>query len=289
MLPNLTLVTCGRGKTGRRVATRLAALGLPVRVGSRAAAPPFDWRSAATWPAALDGVDAVYLAYYPDVASPEAAEHIEAFTLRAIASGVRRIVMLSRRGSREAEHCDAIVRALPIEWTLLRSSWLAQTFSEGFLLKPLLRGEVLLPPGDISEPFVDADDVADVAVAALTEPDHIGEVYDLSGPRLWTLRAAIDEIASATRRRIRCVDVSLDELTIALSADVPPAVAGLTTYLLAEALERKYGVVTAGVPRALGRLPRDFSDYVRDTAGTELWRIKLMNGARSALSDRLEH
>ena len=38
-----TLVLGGTGKTGRRVAARLAAQGFSVRVGSRSGQPPFDW------------------------------------------------------------------------------------------------------------------------------------------------------------------------------------------------------------------------------------------------------
>jgi uncharacterized protein YbjT (DUF2867 family) len=275
---NPTLVLGGSGKIGRRVVRRLAALDVPVRIGSRSGDLPFDWRNTATWRGALQDVDAVFLSYYPDVASPDAAAAIESFTALAVHSGARRLVMLSRRGSREAEQCDAIVRSLPIEWTLLRSSWFAQNFSEGFLLKPMLRGEVALPLGEVREPFVDAEDVADVAVAALTEHGHLREIYDLTGARLWTFRDAVEEIARATRRRIRYVEVSLEEFAVALAADLPPAIAGLTTYVLAEALERKYAAVAPGVPRALGRMPRDFSEYVRDTAATELWNIKLKNG-----------
>ena len=64
------LVLGANGKTGSRVAARLTAAGHTVRAGSRAGNPPFDWTDRSTWPAALDGVGAVYVAYFPESASP---------------------------------------------------------------------------------------------------------------------------------------------------------------------------------------------------------------------------
>ena len=50
-----TLVLGGTGKTGSRVAGRLEAGGLPVRIGSRAGEPPFDWEDRGTWESVLRG------------------------------------------------------------------------------------------------------------------------------------------------------------------------------------------------------------------------------------------
>ena len=52
------LVLGGTGKTGRRVAQRLEARGVPVRIGSRSAEPPFDWEDRSTWAPALEGMSA---------------------------------------------------------------------------------------------------------------------------------------------------------------------------------------------------------------------------------------
>ncbi len=89
------------------------------------------------------------------------------------------------------------------EWTILRSSFFSQNFSESFFLEPILGGEVALPAGDVPEPFVDAEDIADVAVAALTEDGHAGELYELTGPRLLTFAEAVGEISRATGRKVR--------------------------------------------------------------------------------------
>lgn len=91
--------------------------------------------------------------------------------------GVRKIVFLSGRGEVEALHVEDALKACGAEWTILRCSFFCQNFSENFLLDPILAGELALPVGPVAEPFVDADDIADVAVAALTDDRHSGQLY----------------------------------------------------------------------------------------------------------------
>src|SRR5262245_3553927 len=172
------LVVGGRGKTGSRVVQRLEDRGIPVRLGSRIADRPFDWEDPTTWAQALDGVDAAYVTYYPADAIPGAAATIGSFAGLAVEQGVRRLVYLSGRGEEEAQRAEAAVRESGADWTILRCSWFNQNFSEGFLHDAILAGEVTLPPLDAPEPFLDADDIADAAVVALTEPGHIGKLYE---------------------------------------------------------------------------------------------------------------
>jgi uncharacterized protein YbjT (DUF2867 family) len=264
-----TLVLGGTGKTGRRVVQRLEARGLPVRVGSRAGDPPFEWNDPATWSPVLRNVEAAYVAYYPDLAVPGATDAIRAFAAQAVASGVRRLVLLSGRGEEEAQRSEEAVRGSGAAWTLLRSSWFAQDFSEHFLLDPVLSGEVALPVGSVPEPFVDAEDIADVAVAALTEDRHAGELYELSGPRLLTFAEAVAEIAQASGREIRYVEVPMAAYAKALAEHgVPAEFVALITYLFTEVMDGRNAHLTDGVQRALGRPPRDFRDYARQTAAT---------------------
>ncbi len=272
MTERTTLVLGATGKTGRRVAERLKARNLPVRLGSRSGEPPFDWDAPATWPAALRGVQAVYVSYYPDLAASGASDTIRTFTELAVASGVQHLVLLSGRGEPEAQRCEEIVRNSRVDWTLLRCSWFCQNFSENYLLEPILAGEVALPAGNVGESFVDADDIADVAVAAFTDDRHVGQLYELTGPRLWTFAEAIAEIARVTRRDIRYVQVPIEEYTAALEgAQLPPELAALITYLFSEVLDGRNASVADGVSRALGRAPRDLADYVRNTAATGVW------------------
>ncbi|MEM8712929.1 MAG: NmrA family transcriptional regulator [Planctomycetota bacterium] len=179
------LVIAGTGKTGRRVADRLEAMGRPVRRGSRSSGTPFDWNERATWRPALEGVQAAYVVYSPDLAVPEAPEAISAFTGLARELGVQRLVLLSGRGEEEAQRCEGIVQQSGLEWTVVRASWFAQNFNEGAFLDLVLSGEVTLPADEVREPFIDIDDIADTVVAALTSDDHVGEVYEVTGPRLF--------------------------------------------------------------------------------------------------------
>jgi len=268
-----TLVLGGTGKTGRRIVQRLQAAGRPVRVGTPSATPPFDWTDEATWPAALDGVGSVYVTYYPDLAVPGAAEAVGTFADLAVARGVRRLVLLSGRGEEGARRGEQALQQSGADWTIVRSAFMAQNFDESFFLEPVRAGEVAFPADqDLAEPFIDADDIADVAVAALTGDGHVGQLYEVTGPRLLTWADAVAEIAAAAGRPIRYVPVSLEEYAALLTENqVPAEVVKMLTEMFAEVLDGRNAHLGDGVQRALGRPPRDFADFVRDAAATGIW------------------
>ena len=266
------LILGGTGKTGRRLAERLTAHGTPVRIGSRSGSPRFDWEVPATWAPALDGVSAVYISYYPDIAVPGAAETVSAFARLAVANGVTRLVLLSGRGEAEAQRAEEMVKATGADWTILRCAWFSQNFSEGFLIDSLAGGEVALPVGSVGEPFVDADDIAEVAFVTLTQPGHVGQLYELTGPRLLSFADAVAEIAGAARRDIRFVRISHDQFTSAIAAHaLPPEIAWLINELFTEVLDGRNETLSDGVQRVLGRAPKDFSTYATETAATGIW------------------
>jgi uncharacterized protein YbjT (DUF2867 family) len=266
-----TLVIGGTGKTGRRVVERLQARGLPVRVASRSGEPPFDWEDRSTWATVLDGVGSAYVSHHLD-AVPGAAESVGAFADLAVQSGVTRLVLMSGRGEEEADRVEEAVRESGAELTVLRSTWFAQNFSEEYWREYVLSGEVALPAGDTPEPFVDVDDLADVAVAALTDDRHIGQAYELTGPRLLTFAEAVEEIANATGREVRYVPVSISEFAAATAAQgVPDEFVDLLTYLFGEVLDGRNAHLADGVQRALGREPKDFGDFARDAAANGIW------------------
>ena len=249
-----TLVLGGTGKTGRRVVERLRARGLPVRVGSRSGQPPFDWEDRSTWAPALRGVGSVYLTYYPDLAVPGAVEAAGSFAELAVRSGVPRLALLSGRGEPEAERAEEAVRDIGAELTILRSTWFMQNFSEDYMLEHVLSGEIRLPAGHVPTPFLDADDIVDVAVAALTDDRHVGQLYELTGPRSLTMAQAAAEIAEAAGREVRYVPVSLEQHAAeAAEHGVPGEVIDLLTYLFSEAVDGRNASTTDGVRRALGR------------------------------------
>ena len=269
------LVLGGTGKVGRRIAARLTAQGVPVRIGARSAAPPFDWNDPATWSAVLDGAQSAFISYAPDLAVPGARQAVAEFTKQAAAHGVARVVLLSGRGEEEAEAAERIVQHGPLPWTIVRCSWFAQNFSEDFLLDPILAGQVALPLDAVTEPFVDCDDIAEVATEALLNDRHTGQLYELTGPRLLTFPDAIQEIAHAARRPIRFSTITLEEFTAGLAAaGLGPDEVSLVAYLFSTVLDGRNSSLNNGVERALGRPPRDFADYARETARTGVWSAR---------------
>jgi uncharacterized protein YbjT (DUF2867 family) len=269
----IALVIGGTGKTGRRVADRLLKAGRQVRIGSRTAERPFDWEQQDTWEQVLQDVKAAYVAYQPDIAVPGALETVEAFCDRAIACGVEKLVLLSGRGEVEAERAERSLQATSVDWTILRSSWFCQNFSESFFLEPILAGQVALPVvGSIAEPFVDVEDIAEIAVAALTDPQHSHQLYEITGSKALTFAEAIGEIARATGREIAFVPISADDYRSELVGQgVPDDYIELILYLFGTVLDGRNTPLADGVQRALGRQPRDFSSYVRQTAATGIW------------------
>src|SRR5690606_20680714 len=170
----------GTGKTGHRIAKHLSERDIRVRIGSRSAVPAFDWNDRSTWTAALEGVRAVYISYYPDLILPGAKEAIATLAERALSMGIRRLVLLSGRGEEAAQATEDALTALGGDLTIVRASWFMQNFSEGAFRDDVLAGELALPVSTVREPFVDAEDIADVAVAALTDDRHIGQTYEVT-------------------------------------------------------------------------------------------------------------
>ncbi|GIG91628.1 NAD(P)H-binding protein [Plantactinospora endophytica] len=269
------VVLGGTGKTGRRVAALLARQGRPVRAASRSAPTRFDWYDDRTWAPLLAGAEAVYLV---DSGGPDAAARLADLCAQAVAAGVHRLVLLSSRdwglsGDPERLACERAVEAAGVDWTILRPTWFGQNFSEAPLLRdPVLDGELVLPTGDGLEPFVDADDIAEVAVTVLTGPGHAGRTYDLSGPRLLSFGAAVREIAEATGREVRYRPVSGAEYVARLAGtDVPADEVQILDLLFGWIAQGRNAHLSDGVRQVLGREPRDFADYVRATAPTGIW------------------
>ncbi|MFF4371243.1 NAD(P)H-binding protein [Streptomyces sp. NPDC001594] len=265
-----TLVIGGHGKTGRRVAERLLIQGREVRIGSRTGEPAFDWHAPATWGPALRDVDRVYVTYQPDLAFPGAADQVGAFAEAAVAAGAGRLVLLSGRGEEAARLAEDRLKDSGADWTVVRASWFNQNFDESFFLESVRAGEIALPVADAVEPFVDAGDIADVVVAALTDGRHAGRTYELSGPRLLSFGEVAAELSKATGREIAYVPVSDGEFRAALRQEgLPEEFAELFALIL----DGRNAHLVHGVEEVLGRRSRDFADYAREAAATGVWDV----------------
>ncbi|MFF8670024.1 NAD(P)H-binding protein [Streptomyces sp. NPDC015242] len=273
------LVTGATGKSGRRVAGRLRAAGLPVRAASRNGEHAFDWTDRGTWDAALDGVRAVYIVQL------DGTKLVRPFVERAVRHGVRRIVLASGRGIDDPHYAkdsggvleglvdsEAAVRESGLEWTITRPGWFAQNFSEGFFADAVRAGELRLPAGDGAASFVDAEDIAAVVTAALTDARHAGEIYELSGPRAVTVAEAAATISRATGRDIRYVPLSVEEYVAELvEQGLPLAEARAFADVVEPLREGRDAYVSDGVQRALGRPPRTFARFAEATAAAGGW------------------
>ncbi len=269
---NNILVIGGTGKTGRRVVERLKTREIQVRIGSRAGEPPFDWENPETWAGALDGMDKVYITFQPDLAIPGARKAIEGFTSLAVKNGIQKMVLLSGKGEKEAELCEQVVMNAGVDWTIVRASWFNQNFSESFLFDPILAGHVALPRGEALVPYVDTDDIADVVVEALLNDDHVGQTYELTGPRQLTFKQATEEISDATGRDIVFTTITMDEYEKMLRKyEVPEDIIWLITYIFTEVLVERNSIVTNDIQKVLGRKAKDFAEYARETASTRIW------------------
>jgi uncharacterized protein YbjT (DUF2867 family) len=268
------LVIGGTGKTGRKVARQLQAQGQTVRIGSRSASPAFDWHNPSTWPAALEGMDKVYVTFQPDLAVPGAREAIEALVRQAQQSKIKKMVLLSGKGEREAERCEQVVIDSGLDYTIVRASWFNQNFSENFFLDPILAGHVALPQAEAEVPYVDTDDIADVVVEVLMNDRHNDQIYELTGPELLTFSEVINAIAQATGRAIQFTPISQEAYDQMLEEyNLPEDYVWLINYLFTEVLGNpNIHNVTRDIEKVLGRKPKSFAQYVAETAATGVWQ-----------------
>lgn len=271
------LIIGGTGKTGRKVVERLQQLNQSVRVGSRNAEIPFDWEDSSTWDAALTGIDKVYITFQPDLAVPGALQAIETLTHMAKRHGIKKLVLLSGKGEREAELCEQVVIHSGIDHTIVRASWFNQNFSESFFLEPILEGFVALPQANVKVPYVDTDDIADVVVEVLLNDEHNEKIYQLTGPRQLTFTEVVEEISEATGRDIAFTPITLSAYTNAMKEQgVPPNFIWLIEYLFSEVLGNPLNSeITGDITKVLGRKPKDFSEYVMETKTTGIWNPKI--------------
>ncbi|MEW8364377.1 MAG: NmrA family transcriptional regulator [Candidatus Thiodiazotropha sp.] len=266
------LIIGKNGKTGSRVNQRLQTLGHTTRGVSRSTDPAFDWERPETWRAAMQGTQAAYLSYQPDLAVPHAQADITNFVEIAREVGLQHIVLLSGRGEEGAQRAEEIVINSGLTWNIVRANWFFQNFSEGFMLEGIEAGELILPAGDTLEPFVDADDIADVAVAALTQPALRNRLFELSGPRAMTFSQCMRELSQALGREVRYTRIPVDDFIAALAEQgLPEEMQWLMRELFTVVLDGRNSRPAHGVEEALGRPATDFKHYIEKTIESGIW------------------
>lgn len=266
------LVVGANGKTGARVEARLQAAGIATLGVSRSTNPKFDWTDASTWPTVLEGVKGAYLTYHPDLSVPQSEAHIRKFCDIAREIGLEHLVLLSGRGEEGATRAEQVLRESGIDWNIVQSSWFAQNFSENFLLDGILAGELVLPAGTSPEPFIDIDDIADVAVAAFMDPSLRNRLFEVTGPRAMTFAECVDEISAAAGYPVRLVEVPLDAYIQALrDQELPEYLVELLRELFTDLFDGRNAHTAEGVREALGRPATDFVEYARNAAASGAW------------------
>lgn len=274
---NDILILGGTGKTGRRVARRIRETGQTARAAARRDGDVhFDLGEPVTWPAALEGVEAAYVVEPQPQSTEEGQRRVPRFVEAAESAGVQRLVLLTAPGVEGNQGhplwpAEQAVKQSCLEWTIVRPTWFAQNFSEGFWLPGILDGDLVLPTGNGATAFIDADDIADVVTAALTEDGHDGQTYELSGPRAITFGEAVGLISEVSGRTIRYSDVN-PEVFVGYQVDngIPREVATQLARLYTPIRDGQATTLMDGVQRALGRAPRAFEDYVSGRHGLRL-------------------
>lgn len=268
-LQPFTLVTGASGKTGRKVVEGLEAMNCPVRLAKRIATQPndvqFDWMNTATWPNALQDIDAVYIAFYPDLALPMAAPIIRQFCELAAQMGVQHITILSGRGEEGAQHCEAIVQSSGLSWAVVRASWFNQNFSEGMFNAAVHSGVLAFPVDAVAEPFVDTDDIAEVVVATITKNECRDRLYEVTGPELLTFADLARIFSEKLNRNIQFVSLSFSTFAEELRRQqIPEDVISTLDFLFNEVLDGRNASLAHGVEQALGRKPTSFAQFVEN-------------------------
>ncbi|NVK74030.1 MAG: NmrA family transcriptional regulator [Oceanospirillaceae bacterium] len=266
------LIVGKNGKTGRRVNTLITEAGYVTRAVSLSSVPSFDWQNPAGWLEVMQGCQSAYVCFQPDLAVPDAQQAIAEFIRQAKLARISHIVLLSGRGEEGAQSAEQLLINSGLSWNVVRASWFAQNFSEGFLIESILNGHVALPAGDVLEPFVDVDDIAEVAVACLTKPHLKNQIFEVTGPELLTFRDCVEILSQVTGKAINFTSISVDHFLQALrQQNMPQEVLWLMKELFTVVLDGRNSHVTNGVEAVLGRLPTSFQEYAVKAKNTGAW------------------
>ena len=268
MMAQRVLITGGKGKTGRRIASCLRAAGIDIAIGTRTLDGPqdrrFDWADPSS-ASAFNGCDAVYL-----VAPTDRTDHLavmQPLLEEAMARGVQRFVLLSSSllesgGPMMGEVHEWLAKNAP-EWAVLRPSWFMQNFSEG-PHAPTIREEgfIYSATGTGRVGFIDAGDIAAAAAATLTATPPLNADVVLTGPEALSYDDVAKIITEVVGRPVR--HLSLEPATLAarfvaqgLPTDYANTLAGMDAHIAAGSED----CTTSAVEQLTGQRPTSFRDF----------------------------
>ncbi|MEM7684078.1 MAG: ergot alkaloid biosynthesis protein [Pseudomonadota bacterium] len=270
------LVTGGTGTTGRRVSAQLSERGLRYRVATRNPGAKdhirFDWTDETTWAAALEGVKRIYLVAPSGVAEPLPV--LIPFMELAIRNGVKRFVLLSASslaaGGPMMGMVHAWLRDHAPEWVVLRPTWFMQNFSDGQHLATIRdEGAIYTATDEGRIGFIDAEDIAAIAVEALTQAECVSGDTILTGPAALSYDAVAQTLSDVLKHPVKHHHLSVDELAArhmdqsGLPEDYARTLAQMDAAIAAGSEDR----VTDAVPRTTGRPARALEEFIAANSG----------------------
>ena len=267
---NTFLIIGGTGKVGSRLAQILRSQGHEPRIASRTGGDVrFDWRAPETYAQALEGVHGVFV-----VGPGSATDWSESLThllTEAHSKDVKHAVLLSARGVEflpdgAVARAETALRNGPLLWTVLRPSHFSQNFTEAMFVP--VDDTVIAPVADGAQPFIDVEDIAQVAAAVLTDDAWAYETIDLSGPVAHTFDDAVAILGNHTDRALAYRDEDPAEHTRRLRDAGTPE--GYITWRMAMLNGIRRGddaYLSDGVQRVLGRPAVSFADWAAREAG----------------------
>ncbi|WP_327316795.1 SDR family oxidoreductase [Streptomyces sp. NBC_01235] len=271
---NETIVVTGAtGNVGRALVRMLTEARVPVTAVARGVtdadvpagvrAVSADLAEPAGLRAAFEGAEALFLLV--------AGEDPHGVLAEARSAGIRKVVLLSSQGAgtrpqayRHPRRFEDAVRESGLDWTVLRSGGMAtNVFAWAESIRA--RREAAAPFGDVGLPFVDPDDVAAVAVAALLGDDHLGATYTLTGPAPTTPRERAAAIAAALGEPVRFTEQTREEAHALMTRFMPPPAVEGTLAILGEPTEDERRP-SPDVERVLARTPGTFAAWAARNA-----------------------
>ena len=278
------LVTGATGSNGTEIIKRLSAQNIPVRAMVRnpdrakeivlpnveVVEGNFDHPETL-----LEALTEVGRAFLLTNSTERAEAQQLAFVDAARQSSVKHIVKLSQfaadahspvRFLRYHAAVEAAIQASGMTYTFLRPNLFMQGLLS-FRSTITSQNAFYAAIGDAKVSVVDVRDIADVAVAALTEAGHEGKIYDLTGPQALTHTEMAEYLSAALKRQIAFVDIPPDQMREAMIGFGMPAwqADGLIEDY-AHYRRNEAAAIASGIEDATGQAPRQLEEFARDYA-----------------------